>query len=233
MGQPREPQGVEATDATAQALALQNPSRAFSLPRWFEWIGAGSRFYARNVEIFGDMEPNDYLYKVVTGAVRTYKILSDGRRQVGDFYLAGEFFGLETGRVHAYSAEAITDTGVLILKRSVLMLLAETDIAVARQLLELTGCELERAQAHVTLLIKTAKERMADFLLDMERRSPGEGYIDLPMSRLDIADYLGLTIETVSRTLTDLEAAAVIALPNARRVVLRDRAALKSKSLTI
>ena len=76
------------------------------------------------------------------------------------------------------------------------------------------------------LLIKTARERVAGFLLEMAKRSTVATEIELPMSRQDIADYLGLTIETVSRTLTQLENAATIAVPTSRRIVLRNRAAL-------
>ena len=182
--------------------------------------------YSQNVEIFGERQPVDYLYKVVDGAVRTFKVLSDGRRQITGFSLSGEFFGIETGDEHTLSAEAITNSKILIIKRSVLAVLAEHDIEIAQRLLELTACELKRAQIHATLLIMNAKERVAEFLLEMASRKPKGTKIELPMSRLDIADYLGLTIETVSRVLSDLEAANIIARPTARNVVLCDRAKL-------
>jgi len=182
--------------------------------------------YPRNTEIFGDNEPADYLYKIVSGSVRTYKILSDGRRQVGDFYLPGDIFGLEFADEHTLSAEAITDTKVLVIKRNALNALAGRDASVARQLFALTGRELGRVQAHVLLLIKSAQERVASFLLEMAQRVPAGNSIELPMSRQDIADYLGLTIETVSRTLTTLESTAAIAVPTSRRIVLRNLGAL-------
>jgi CRP-like cAMP-binding protein len=182
--------------------------------------------YARNAEIYGENEPADYLYKVVTGAVRTYKVLADGRRQIGAFYLPGDVFGLETAPEHSFSAEAITDAKILVVKRSALVALAERDNDVACQLWTMTGEELRRVQDHILLLIKTAKERVVGFLLEMARRVPGGNQVELPMSRQDIADYLGLTIETVSRTLTDLENAATIQLPTARRIVLCNRGAL-------
>jgi CRP/FNR family nitrogen fixation transcriptional regulator len=96
----------------------------------------------------------------------------------------------------------------------------------ATQLLTLTVAELQRTQSRVLLLIKSAQERVAGFLLEMASRVTGASEIDLPMCRQDIADYLGLTIETVSRTLTQLESAAAIALPTSRRIVLRNRPAL-------
>jgi CRP/FNR family transcriptional regulator, nitrogen fixation regulation protein len=183
--------------------------------------------FARNTEIYGENEPADYLYKVVSGAVRTYKVLNDGRRQIGGFYLPGEIFGLESGETHAFSAEAISACKVLVIKRAGVVSLAARDGDVAHKLWDMTARELERAQAHVMLLIKTAQERVAGFLLEMAgRRDGSDNEIQLPMSRQDIADYLGLTIETVSRTLTQLEKAHAIAVPTSRRIVLRNRAAL-------
>lgn len=190
-----------------------------------ELMGAPMSF-TRNAEIYGEGEPADYLYKVVSGTVRTYKVLSDGRRQIGEFYMVGDVFGLEMGDEHAFSAEAISDAKVLVIKRSALVALAERDNDVARQLWALTGRELSRVQDHILLLIKTAQERVVGFLLEMAERASNNGALELPMSRQDIADYLGLTIETVSRTLTTLENAAAIELPSSRRIVLRNRSAL-------
>ena len=192
----------------------------------FDLIGALMPF-TRNAEIYGEKEPAEYLYKVISGTVRTYKVLTDGRRQIGAFYLPGDIFGFETGADHAFSAEAITNTKVLVIKRSAVKALAARDYSVAEQLLSLTAHELTRAQNHIMLLIKTAQERVAGFLLEMADRVQGRNEVDLPMSRQDIADYLGLTIETVSRTLTHLEHCAAIALPTSRRILLRDPAALR------
>ena len=182
--------------------------------------------FARNAEIYGEGERADYLYKVVSGTVRTSKLLADGRRQVGGFYLPGNIFGLEAGEEHAFSAEAITECKVLVIKRSALIALAGRDHEVARQLWTLTGGELRRVQDHILLLIKSAQERVASFLLEMAERGSAGNAVELPMSRQDIADYLGLTIETVSRTLTHLENASAIELPSSRRIVLRNRSAL-------
>jgi CRP-like cAMP-binding protein len=190
-----------------------------------ELMGAPMPF-ARNVEIYGENEPAEYLYKVISGTVRTYKVLNDGRRQIGAFYLPGDIFGLEIGEHHTFSAEAIVDCKVLVIKRSTLVALAARDNEVARQLWTMTAGELQRAQDHIMLLIKTAQERVAGFLLEMAKRSSAVTEVDLPMSRQDIADYLGLTIETVSRTLTQLENSAAISVPTSRRIVLRNRAAL-------
>ena len=185
-------------------------------------LGAPMRF-ARNAEIYGENEPSEYLYKVISGTVRTYKILNDGRRQIGSFYLPGDVFGLEIGNEHTFSAEAIVASKVLVIKRSMVIGLAARQNDVARQLLAMTASELQRAQHQILLLIKTAQERVAGFLLEMAKRSPASNEIDLPMSRQDIADYLGLTIETVSRTLRQLENSATIAVPSLRHIVLRNR----------
>lgn len=191
-----------------------------------ELMGAPMHF-ARNVEIYGEGEQADYLYKLVKGTVRTYKVLNDGRRQIGAFYLPGDMFGLESGAEHVFSAEAITNVTVLVIRRSAVAALAARDHSVARQLLAMTGRELARVQNHIMLLIQTAQERVAGFLLEMTDRAQGRDEFELPMSRQDIADYLGLTIETVSRTLTQLENSAAIALPSSRHVVLRNRGALR------
>jgi CRP/FNR family nitrogen fixation transcriptional regulator len=182
--------------------------------------------FARNVEIYGENEPADYVYRVVSGAVRTYKIFDDGRRQIGAFYFAGEAFGLELGDEHEFSAEAIENSVVLVVKRSALVALADRQPDMARKLWSFTASELQRVQKHMLLLVKSAEERVACFLLEMAGRLQSTEAVDLPMSRQDIADYLGLTIETVSRTLTQLETKATIAMPKSRRVVLRNPKAL-------
>jgi CRP/FNR family transcriptional regulator, nitrogen fixation regulation protein len=209
-----------------RSVRFAPPASSHSLADSFEMMGAPMSF-ARNEEIYGENEPAEYLYKLVSGTVRTSKILNDGRRQIGEFYLPGDLFGLEVGSDHAFSAEAITDAKVIVLKRNAVEALAARDNDVARQLWATTGRELQRMQDHILLLIKTAQERVAGFLLEMAERISSNNEVELPMSRQDIADYLGLTIETVSRTLTILENSAAISLPSSRRIVLRNRAALR------
>jgi CRP/FNR family nitrogen fixation transcriptional regulator len=199
-----------------------SPTSLRSTNSSIELMGAAMPF-SRNAEIYGENEPAEYLYKVVSG---TYKVLNDGRRQIGAFYVAGDMFGLEIGDVHTFSAEAIVDCKVMVIKRSTVISMATRDHEISRQLWAMTAQELLRVQDHILLLIKTAQERVAGFLLEMAKRSPAGNEIDLPMSRQDIADYLGLTIETVSRTLTQLENSSAIAVPSSRRIVLRNRAAL-------
>jgi CRP-like cAMP-binding protein len=220
-----------AVQAVSSDRSVRLPARAGSGVRppqaggVIEMMGAPMPF-ARNSEIYGEGEPAEYLYKVVSGTVRTSKILADGRRQVGAFYIAGDLFGLEAGDEHTFSAEAISDTTVVMVKRSAIMAIAARDGAVARELWAATDRELRSVQGHVLLLIKSAQERVAGFLLEMAERNRSTDVVELPMSRQDIADYLGLTIETVSRTLTQLEGSRVIAVPTARRIELRNRPAL-------
>ncbi len=216
---------VSSRRPTARAAHLAPQTTAHTLGNSIELMGATMPF-SRNAEIYGENEPAEYLYKVISGAVRTYKVLNDGRRQIGAFYLPGDVFGLEVGDEHTFSAEAIVECKVMVIKRSALVALAARSSDVAQQLWTMTANELQRVQGHIMLLIKTAQERVAGFLLEMAARSRTGNAVDLPMSRQDIADYLGLTIETVSRTLTQLENSAAIAVPTSRRIVLRNQAAL-------
>lgn len=180
--------------------------------------------FRRSQEVFCDDEPADRVYKVLAGTVCTCKILSDGRRQINAFYLTNECFGLECADRHSYAAEALSDAKILVVKRVALMAIAGRDAVVARQLLVLTARELARVQNRVLLLAKTAEERVVGFLLELANRS-AKNSIELPMLRRDIGDYLGLTIETVSRTLKSLKDHAAIEV-SARRVVLRNRSRL-------
>ncbi|QIG99710.2 MULTISPECIES: helix-turn-helix domain-containing protein [unclassified Bradyrhizobium] len=191
----------------------------------FSALGTSMRF-ARSTEIYGEDEDAEYLYQVISGAVRTYRILEDGRRQIGAFYLSGDIFGLEADETHISSAEAVCETRLVAVKRSALMARATQEKELARQLWNATARELRRFQEHLGLLISTAQERVVGFLLDMQRRVAKNNVVELSMSRQDIADYLGLTIETVSRTFTQLEQSGAISLPTSRRVELHNHATL-------
>jgi CRP/FNR family nitrogen fixation transcriptional regulator len=173
--------------------------------------------FARNAEIYSESDPADHLYRIVSGVVRTCKLLADGRRQVIAFYLPGDTFGLETQAEHPFSAEAVVHVRVRPARRATMA---------SAQLWELMQRELQSAQDHLRLLVTPSKGRVASFLLDMARRIGSSEEVELPMPRRDVADYLGLTIETVSRTMTQLESQSAISLPTSRRIVLRDRAAL-------
>lgn len=182
--------------------------------------------YARNEEIFGEGEPADYLYKIESGCIRAYHTLDSGRRQLVAFYLAGDFFGLDARDQHTISAEATMPSKVRVIKRIALMARGNGELAMIKHLLDLTAAELRRTQNHNLLLLKGAQDRVVGFLHEMAEREHSLGEIELPMTRRDIADYLGLTVETVSRTLSRLETEAAISLPTPWRVVLHDPSAL-------
>ena len=185
--------------------------------------------YRKDEEIYGEDEPAEYVYQIIRGAVRTYRLLSDGRRQIGTFLLPGDVFGLESGTSHRLAAEAIIDTTVRLVKRSSLEQAAGVDVRVARKLWTMTAAELRHAEDHMLLLgRKNAMERVANFLLEMDRRLAVAGMMALPMCRRDIGDYLGLTLETVSRALSQLHGEGVLGFSGARQIVLRNRQHLRN-----
>jgi len=205
-----------------------------SRPRFLGELGALSQTdvslsefkYNRGTEIFGEAEPAEYIYQVIEGSVRSYKLLSDGRRQINAFHLVGDIFGLENSETHRFTAEAIVDTSVRLVKRVSLAHIAETDVTVARDLLNMTATSLKHAEDHMLLLgRKTSLERVAAFLLEMDGRLTAAGVMALPMCRRDIADYLGLTLETVSRALSTLHDDGILGFlgQTQRQIVLLDR----------
>jgi CRP/FNR family nitrogen fixation transcriptional regulator len=184
--------------------------------------------FERNEEVFGAGESAEYVYRVISGAIRTMRFSSDGRRQILAFHLPGDVFGLELERTHELSAEAVVESEVLLVRRSIVEKGVAEDVTAARALLELAAGQLHEAQEHALLLgRKGAGERVAAFLLRLADRFTARQELDLPMSRLDIADYLALTIETVSRAFTQMERDRAIALPTSRHVIVRDRSALE------
>jgi CRP/FNR family nitrogen fixation transcriptional regulator len=145
--------------------------------------------YRKDEEIYGEDEPAEYVYQVIRGAVRTYKLLNDGRRQIGAFHLAGDVFGLDPGPAHRLTAEAITDTTVRLVKRRSIENAAGSNVKVAHHLWTMTARDLRHAEDHMLLLgRKTAMERVATFLLEMDRRLAKTGMMALPMCRRDIGD---------------------------------------------
>jgi len=197
-------------------------------------IAASEFNYKKAVEIYGEKEPADYVYQVTSGAICTYKLLSDGRRQIGAFHLVGDIFGFEGGGFHRFTAEAIVDTTLRLVRRRSLEFVAGRDVSVANNLLSLTTSNLRHAEDHMLLLgRKTALERVAAFLVEMDRRLTAAGVLALPMSRRDIADYLGLTLETVSRALSHLHERGILGFlgANQRQIILLDRQQLVSLDL--
>jgi CRP/FNR family nitrogen fixation transcriptional regulator len=216
------------TPPAAQAFnvphSLAASSDQFSVIVTCSGVIATEFSYKKDEEIYGEDEPSDYVYQVISGSVRSYKLLSDGRRQIGAFYLPGDIFGLESGPVHRLTAEAVSDTTVRLVKRRSLEQAAGIRVQVAQSLWAMTAGELRHAEDHMLLLgRKSAMERVASFLLEMDRRLAKTGMMALPMCRRDIGDYLGLTLETVSRALSQLHNEGVLGFSGARQIVLRNR----------
>lgn len=160
-------------------------------------------------------EPAANVFNITSGAVRIYKLLPDGRRQITGFLFAGDFVGLTAGETYAFSAEAIEETTVCRFRATEYRALARERPSLEAALLSRAMHELTAAQDQLLLLgRKTARERLASFLVTMLSRDPlrpsGDNAVRLPMTRSEIADYLGLTIETVSRELTKLKTSGVI-----------------------
>lgn len=177
--------------------------------------------YSREEEIYGEGEEAEFVYKIVAGAVRTHNILNDGRRQITGFHLAGDLFGIGPGNTHRHTAEAMTDTKVLIFRRRQIERAAAVSAEIACQLWTMATDELRHAQDLAVLLgRRTAQERIAAFLIEVDGRLGGAGTFALPMTRRDIADYLGLTVETVSRTLSQLEEDRALMRNGGRRISL-------------
>jgi CRP/FNR family nitrogen fixation transcriptional regulator len=186
----------------------------------------------RDDEIVAQGEPAGYCYQVVSGCVRTVQLMEDGRRQVGEFLFPGDLFGWDAVGEHDFAAEAVTPVTLRRYPTRSLDALADANRDVARRLRVLSASRLRAGRDRVVLLgRKTASERIASFLIEMARRINPDGrpQIDLPMCRTDMADYLGLTIETVCRGLTQLRRSGTIAVTRAN-IAIRDRHALGAAS---
>jgi len=185
--------------------------------------------FARNAEIYAEGEAAGYVYKVISGVVRVSKLLPDGRRQISAFHMPGEMFGFEANELHHASAEAVVPVKVVAYKWEGVLGTERQSASFVRELLSLTVLGLRHTQDHLLLLgRKNALERLAEFLLEMSARMGGSAVLELAMPRHDIADYLGLTLETVSRMFAELKEMGAIKLESARRVHLLDKAALRA-----
>lgn len=183
--------------------------------------------FAKDEEIYGQGEAANLVYLVATGAVRTSRFMSDGRRPVDNFYYPGDIFGLEAGDEHALAAEALNDSLLLVATRSALIA-AGGELALQAMLWDAMVRDLQNTREHLMLLVcSNARQRVAGFLLGLAECNPGP-VIELAMGRQDMADYLGLTIETVSRMVTDLQNNHLVEFQSCRQFVVRDRKALAS-----
>ncbi len=191
-------------------------------------ISTECRFKAPQSIVY-EGDPAEYVFNVCHGVVRLTKMLADGRRQITGFLFPGDFIGLSYTDEYSFCVEAVTEVELCRFPRQGLMQLTRDTPNIERKLLDMAADDLSSAQDQILLLgRKTARERVASFLLMLSRKAERRGDkanpVDLPMSRADIADYLGLTIETVSRTLTRLVKEGLIDLSTAHtaRILNRD-----------
>lgn len=186
----------------------------------------GPVHHSRNKMIFIEGDPAEYIFFLVDGVVRACRSFKDGDRSIVGFHLSGELFGFNGELTHSLSAEAATNATVLALKRSSVLAMAARDNRITNFLLANTAKELRRLQEYAVLISRSAQCRVATFLIDLSMRTGKTDYLDLPMPRQDIADYLGLEIETVSRVITGFERSGFITRASLRALILKNRASL-------
>jgi len=163
-------------------------------------------FYPVDATIYAQGDRGGPLYLVEFGTVRISRVTADGRRQITSFCLAGDVFGLEEGDEHEFSAESVDGAGIRVLRPA-------NTVGFAQSVLSLALRRFAEVQKHILLLGRLgANEKMARFLVDLQERQGGDDLVDLPMQRSDIADYLGITFETVSRVLRVLKDRGIIRL---------------------
>lgn len=189
----------------------------------------------RDAPLFREGDHAENVFEVMSGTIRVFKLLPDGRRQIIGFLEAGDFLGLSFNDTYLYTAEAVTMAAVRRFPRRRLEALIDENPVVRRRLLAVTANELLTAQEQMVLLgRKSAKEKLCTFLMTLSRKAAKRGLSDtrltMPMGRSDIADYLGLTIETVSRTITCLKTAGLIRLLEGHKIELADPDAISDLS---
>ncbi len=187
----------------------------------------------RHDKLFFEGDEASCFYEVLDGVVCVYKLLPDGRRHVMNFCFAGDLIALSAQGEHRYNAEAIETSRVRCIPKMMLAKVIQENPVLASRVIEAATTELAEARNQVlTVSRRSAKERIASFLVGLskrnEKRGEDEAVLNLPMTRLDIADFLGLTLETVSRTISKLKNAGVIDLPHSSVVVVRDMGRLES-----
>jgi CRP-like cAMP-binding protein len=191
-------------------------------------FGQKQRF-SRDREIYAEGSPSKYWYQVISGTVRLVTLLADGRRHVGGFYLAGDCFGFDLGGARTFAAEAVEDSFVHRYPRQSIGRLIADFPYVAQQLWNFTLQDLAHTQTQTTILSRmTAPMRVAGFLLDLSARHVSSTALCLPMGRADIADYLGLTVETVCRVLSRFAELTLIDIPNVNQIEMIDAHALET-----
>jgi CRP/FNR family transcriptional regulator len=192
-----------------------------------DWASGIVRRVEAKGHLFTEGDAKTHVYKVATGAVCLYRVLSDGRRQIIEFALEGDVIGLGSATVEACNAQAIVSTGLRCLPLGVLLRAAKQDAKVALRLYEAISRELAAAREHLLCIgQRGACERLATFLVILSRRNEARGcdpgIVRLPMTRVDIADFLGITIETVSRTFSKMKRQGLIEIDHVTNIRLRN-----------
>jgi CRP/FNR family nitrogen fixation transcriptional regulator len=218
--------GNGACPNTAEVFEGLLPDAHKGLARSLFALRRGPVRYSCGQTIVIQGDASEYISLVISGVVRSFRSFQDGRRGIVSFYLPTEFFGLTNQPRHLLTAEAAADANILFFKRAALVALAERESRIANFLLMTTQLELQRMQEHSLLINRDAKGRLASFLIDLSERIGTQTWLDLPMSHLDIADHLGLTIETLSRIITQMENSGAIVRGRSRRLFLNNRQAL-------
>ena len=225
---------AQTSGRTAYLRPIASVPAADSLNGDLDRLGT-THSYPQGKLIVEEGDAAEHVFKVTSGALRAVRLLPDGRRYITRFLLPGDFFGLADRAEYGNSVEVVQHATVVRYTRSGFDALLERNTRAGRHFLGLVCGELTAAQDRLLLLgRKNALERMATFLLAMADRQQEKGKaadaIDLPMNRTDVADYLGLTVETVSRLLTQMRSRRMIELPSANHVVFRNREALEELS---
>lgn len=212
-----------------------SPLGAGPAPVLLAFTGSSTYSVAPKHDIFIEGDTAGFVYEILEGTVNGYRILPGGERHVVAFYFAGDLLGYGVTETYLMSAQAVTNVRVRRIPRATVERMLDARPELARTLLRRATEELSATRDHLLCIAaKSADAKISSFLIALSRRNRSLGLnaaeVDLPMTRLDIGDYLGLTVETVSRTLTRLKLAGVIALPRSSRVVIRDQRTLEAMS---
>lgn len=220
----------------AQTLDVANTHTDASYEPWTEVSSNDQHVHELDTHdpLFCEGDDASFIYEVLDGVLSNYRLLADGRRQVISFAYPGDLIGLG-GETYHYNCDAVSSARVRSIPRTSLLSAARDCSELGHKLFQMATSELANMQdCYVMLGRKSAVEKIASFLLGLARRCENDDMdviaFDLPMTRSDIADFLGLTIETVSRNFTKLRMAGVIDLPQSSKVVIRDMLKLEELS---
>jgi CRP/FNR family nitrogen fixation transcriptional regulator len=211
-----------------QAAIIPLPTNAHAECDGLKFAGVSINF-AADQQIYAAGDEARCFYKVISGVVRTCRFFNDGHRQIDAFYRDGDVFGFEAGSDHCMSAEAVTGCTVIAYRRRGIETMLCQDDRLSHWFLSHAMNTVAQVREHSLLLGRAgAVQKVAAFLLELGERDCSTTVLELAMNRQDIADYLGLRIETVCRTLSQLARNGVIEQPTTRRVVVKDQATLRA-----